>query len=336
MSTPPAAWNASKIGDVVAELGELAGGGQPGRPGADDADRLAGLGRVARGVSWSPCWLGPVGDEALEAADGDRVALLAAEADALALALLRADPAGDAGQGVVVEERVGRGRQVALAQQLDEARDVDPDRAAVDAVRLRALEAALGLEHRQLVGEPEVDLAEVARPQVGVLLGHRDPGDGHPLLGGQHVRPVAGLGAAARLAGPARGLVRSLDGSAGRSVIAVLPSGLRPHRPTAVPALAGRVGRRDVARLALGEGRLLERAVGRQPVGQLGEVDQVGVELGPVDAGVARLAVDRHPAAAAHARAVDHDRVERDDGRDAVRPGRAPATARIIGTGPTA
>ena len=31
--------------DVVAELGELARGGQPGRPGADDADLLAGRAR---------------------------------------------------------------------------------------------------------------------------------------------------------------------------------------------------------------------------------------------------------------------------------------------------
>jgi hypothetical protein len=62
-------------------------------------------------------------------------------------------------------------------------------------------------------------------------------------------------------------------------------------------------------------------AVGGQTVHQLGEVDQVAVELGAVDAGELGLVADRHAAAAAHAGAVDHDRVERDDGLDAVRAG---------------
>ncbi len=106
--------------DVVAELGELAGRGQAGRPGADDADRLAVRGRPACGDLVGVA-LGPVGDEPLEAADGDGLALLPAQADAFALALLRADPAGDAWQGVVVEERLGRAGEVALAQELDEA-----------------------------------------------------------------------------------------------------------------------------------------------------------------------------------------------------------------------
>jgi hypothetical protein len=90
--------------DVVAALGQLTGGGQAGRPGADDGDRLAGGRCARRGASRGAPR--PVGDEALEVADGDRLALLAAQAEALALRLLRADAPGDAGQRVVVEQRV--------------------------------------------------------------------------------------------------------------------------------------------------------------------------------------------------------------------------------------
>ncbi len=127
--------------------------------------------------------LGPVGDVALQVADGDRGALLGPDAQLLALGLLGADPAGDARQGVVAEERVGRAGHVALAEPLDEARDVDPDRAAVDALGVLALEAALGLQDGQLVSEAQVDLGEAVGALLGVLLGHADAIEEHPLLG---------------------------------------------------------------------------------------------------------------------------------------------------------
>ena len=60
-------------------------------------------------------------------------------------------------------------------------RDVDADRAAIDALGVLALEAALGLEDRQVLGEAQVDLLERVRARLGVLLGHRDAVDGHPL-----------------------------------------------------------------------------------------------------------------------------------------------------------
>ena len=63
---------------------------------------------------------------------------------------------------------------------------------------------------------------------------------------------------------------------------------------------------------------LVELVVGGLAPGELVEVDQVAVELGAVDAGELGLAADGDAAAAAHAGAVDHDRVQRDDGLDAV------------------
>ena len=79
--------------DVVAVLDELARGGQAGGAGADDRDLLAGR-RRGVGLRSGPGAPGPVGDEALEVADGDRAALLGADA----AASRTASPAGRRGR----------------------------------------------------------------------------------------------------------------------------------------------------------------------------------------------------------------------------------------------
>jgi hypothetical protein len=66
---------------------------------------------------------------------------------------------------------------------------------------------------------------------------------------------------------------------------------------------------------------VFELAIGREAVGELREVDERGVELRAVDAGVARHAVHGDPAASAHSGPVDHDRVERHGRRNAERRG---------------
>ena len=48
MRTPPASWRASKIVTLWPELGQVAGHGQSGRPGADDGHFLAGRRRERR------------------------------------------------------------------------------------------------------------------------------------------------------------------------------------------------------------------------------------------------------------------------------------------------
>ena len=76
-----------------------------------------------------------------------------------------------------------------------------------------------------------------------------------------------------------------------------------------------------VSRLALGfdgRGALLLVAVHALTAHRLVEVDLVGVELRAVDAREARFAADRHAAGSAHARTVDHQRVERHGGFQAV------------------
>ena len=146
-------------GDVKAVSGELAGAGDAGRAGAHDGDLLAVLGgHLGLGGK-----LGLVAEEALELADGHRVALLAADALALALVLLRAHAAADGGEHRVLADDVQRLAELLLADLLDELGDVDVDGAAVNAERLLAVHAALGLGQRHLLGEALVDGTEVAR-----------------------------------------------------------------------------------------------------------------------------------------------------------------------------
>ncbi len=65
------------------------------------------------------------------------------------------------------------------------------------------------------------------------------------------------------------------------------------------------------------------------------EIHAVRVEFRSVHAGEFALAVDQHAAAAAHAGAVDHDRVQADERADVLFRVMS-ATAFIMGMGPTA
>jgi hypothetical protein len=90
----------------------------------------------------------PVGDKALDAADRNRLALDAAHAPGFTLRLLRAHTAGQGRQSVGgIEDLVGGG-EIALRDLGDEFGDADVDRAALDAHRLFAVQAALGFVDR--------------------------------------------------------------------------------------------------------------------------------------------------------------------------------------------
>ena len=75
-----------------------------------------------------------------------------------------------AGSAFFSRMQPGRAGEVARGHQLDEPRDVDLDRAAVDAGRLLALQAPARLGDRQLAVVAVADLLEVADAQAGVLL----------------------------------------------------------------------------------------------------------------------------------------------------------------------
>src|SRR6266508_5296645 len=122
-------------------------------------------------------------------ADGQRLALASTHAPGLALTLLGAHAPGDRGQGVVREQDARRGGEVAVLDEADEPGDVDHDRAALDADRNLAVQAAAGFEQGELLGEAEVDLLE-GPCSLGRVA------SGHGLTGNRHALP---LGRAGRL-----------------------------------------------------------------------------------------------------------------------------------------
>src|SRR5699024_10719822 len=116
-------------GDLIAHLGQVAGGGQAGRARADDGHLVpVEGGHGGAGMDVFPV---PVGHKALQAADAHRLVLDAAGAAALALALLGADPAADGGQGRVLADDLIGGFKVALGHLGDELGDLDAHGAAL-------------------------------------------------------------------------------------------------------------------------------------------------------------------------------------------------------------
>ena len=100
-------------------------------------------GAIAGSPSWPLCAL-EVGDEALQVADGDGLALLADDASALALVLLRADAAGDGGQRVVFAHFRRGGQKFARVDERDNLFDLDADGAIGLAAGFGAGDAARG------------------------------------------------------------------------------------------------------------------------------------------------------------------------------------------------
>ena len=166
-------------GHVVAELGQVARAGEAGRAGADDRDAVAVGGDLLGHLVG--VFAVPVGDEALQTADADGLALDAAHALALALLLLRADTAADGGQGAVLKDLVVSALEVLLTDAGDELRDLDIDRAAGHAGRARAIQAAVGLIDRHLDGVAKCDFFKVFVADVRILLRDR-------IFRGRHIR----------------------------------------------------------------------------------------------------------------------------------------------------
>ena len=178
--------------DVATCLGHVGGAGHAGGAGAHDADaESAGL--DVRDVG--PAFLDrEVADPALQPPDRHGFEGLAHRADALALALLRADAAADRGQQVGGRDHVIRTPVVTLGDLLNEVRNRDVYRTTAHAGLLRAHQATLGLELRVLDEVSAVHFLEVARALLRFLLVRgrprlRDHADGLFLF----TRPVGGL-----------------------------------------------------------------------------------------------------------------------------------------------
>jgi hypothetical protein len=210
--------NRTSLGDSVPAFAEgtldargknvvVIGGGEAGRPRADDADRLAAL--PARPDRLDPALLpGGVGDEFLDGADGDgAVARLLDDAIAFAEPVLRADAPADFG------EIVGRGGnlvgllQPPLGRELQPVGNIVMDRAMHLAEGHAALRAAAGLVGRLVGGEVGIDLVEILAPRLGPTLFRHGPPQGHETQHlGRHGFPLGTL--LPRAAGPGQGSQR--------------------------------------------------------------------------------------------------------------------------------
>ena len=117
-----------------------------------------------------------VGTETFEVADGHGLTLFADDAFALALDLLRTDPAADGGQGILAPEIADRAGHVALGEEVDESGDIDTHRTTGDTTGLLALQASRCLILGHLDGIPSRNFQKITSPDLCFLFGHRYPG----------------------------------------------------------------------------------------------------------------------------------------------------------------
>ena len=240
-----------------------------------------------------------VGSEAFEIADGDSGLMhLHVDTLALTLLLLRADTATDSGQRRGLTQHGGSAEDIATLNILDKVGNLDMHGTAFDTRGLGAVEAAVRLLHGHLLRQAFVHLFRArGSPVVGIELGHLHAWDRHALFWLHRLTEVGTPGSGAVGEGSVafvssgdsgfmigNGLARCFRGGTGIGCSFVDP---------VLHLLA------------------LDTFEGVHATRHLVPVDLVSVKLGTVDTDEARLATDRQAAGTAHARAVDHDGVER-------------------------
>jgi hypothetical protein len=130
--------------------------GETGRAGADHGDRLAGRRRA--GKELRILRHGDVGGVALQLADLHRLALSdLAHADFFAELFGGADASAHTAQDVLLEDRLGGAERIASRDFADEQRNVDRGRTRVEARRVVAEVAAVGLDYGLVLIERRVE-----------------------------------------------------------------------------------------------------------------------------------------------------------------------------------
>ena len=141
--------------------GQLLGGGEAGRAGADDGNGLAGEPFRWTGLDL-PCLEGPLDDGDLDLLDGHR--LLVDAEDARGLARRRAEPPGELGEVVRRVEALDRLVPAALPGQVVPLRDEVAEGTAVVAERDTAVHAPARLALELVDGLDVIDLGPVHEP----------------------------------------------------------------------------------------------------------------------------------------------------------------------------
>ena len=163
---------------VIALLAQVSSAGEPGGAGTHNRYPVSVGGRDLHRVLMPP-GIVMVRHIALQAADGDALAFLAADAHAFALLLLRADTAADSRERVGGRQDLIGGFQIPFHDLLDEGRDPDGDRTADHAEGMPAVETAVCLGSGQLVGISEGDFVKILYTDSRILLRHFVLGQSH-------------------------------------------------------------------------------------------------------------------------------------------------------------
>jgi hypothetical protein len=152
--------------DIMAQHRQAMGAGQARRAGTDHRDLAAGEGRPGERML-SRCHQ-MVGGITLQPADGHRLVFLGgAHAGLFAQDLGRADAGAGAAEDIGFQDADGRAADVVGRDLLDETGDVDAGGAGLDAGRIVAEVAAVGLDQRGLAVQHRDQVVEI----VGVLVG---------------------------------------------------------------------------------------------------------------------------------------------------------------------
>ena len=170
-------------GDIVALFSHIACERQSARTATDNS-HLNAVGRVALRLCSEAVEANIVAGEAFEIADSHRL-MFHFEVNTLAFALffLRANAAAHSRQSTCLLERGSGIFEVTAFDVLDKLRDVDSHRATGDALRVRAVEAALSLEQSHLGSDALIDLLVASDAIVGGEFRHLYALNGSALLG---------------------------------------------------------------------------------------------------------------------------------------------------------
>ena len=158
-------------GHVPARARQIRRTGQTSRARTDDCRFLARRRCCFRGHR--ALGHGIVRRKAFQTADADRFALDTADALAFALRFLRADAAANRREAVLQANRLVCFLELALLNMRDEVRNRHIHRAALDAGRILAMQAAVSFLHGDFAGIAQRDFLEIRRADVRLLLRHR-------------------------------------------------------------------------------------------------------------------------------------------------------------------
>ena len=160
--------------NVVTKFGKVAGAGKTGWTGTDYRDLLSVRGGLHRFLRRASMLAGPVGDETLQLAYSDRLALDSENAASLALGLLRAYAAANSGKGRITGDDFGSAAYILLRQLRYEIGNLEIHGAGGHTARILAMQAAGGFKKRLLLAVAVAHFIEIGRADLGVLFADRD------------------------------------------------------------------------------------------------------------------------------------------------------------------